>query len=160
MRIVKLNRHATATDAEREEARDQTQALQDWARLPSIRDAALAARAALPLMMLFLAITCNTLADAESHGSTFSSDYRGNPSKPGFFTISICSNRHVQPREDCLLKITNVFIFLIFAPTRSIIPVIPVRIITCIIHQFVRSMIRLKCTWMMPAVRVTVFGSH
>ena len=42
MSDCKVEPAATSTDAEREEARDQTQALQDWARLPSIRDAALA----------------------------------------------------------------------------------------------------------------------
>jgi hypothetical protein len=83
----------TATDDERAEARDQTQALQDWARMPSIRDSALAGASGIALDESVSGDYLQYLVDAESHGTTFSSDYRGDPSKPGFFMISICSNR-------------------------------------------------------------------
>jgi hypothetical protein len=85
----------TATDAQKDEARDRTQALQDWARMPSIRDAALAGASGIALdeSASVSGDYLQYLVDARTHGTTFSPDYRGNPSKPGFFMISICSNR-------------------------------------------------------------------
>lgn len=84
-----------ATDDEKEEAREQTQALQDWARLPSIRDAALGAAAGISYDGSVSGDYMQYLTDAETNGSTFSSSNRGDPSKPGFFYISVCSNRRV-----------------------------------------------------------------
>jgi Flp pilus assembly protein TadG len=83
----------TATDAEKELARDRTQALQDWARMPSIRDASLSGASGIALDESVSGNYLQYLVDAKTHGTTFSSDYRGDPSKPGFFMISICSNR-------------------------------------------------------------------
>ncbi|BCY16933.1 hypothetical protein hrd7_07820 [Leptolinea sp. HRD-7] len=88
---------ATATDAEKETARDHTQELQDWARMPSIRDAALAGASGIALDESVSGDYLQYLVDAETHGTTFSADYRGDPSQPGFFMISICSNRVGEP---------------------------------------------------------------
>lgn len=91
----KVEPASTATDTEKALARDQTQALQDWARLPSIRDAALGGASGIAYDDTVSGNYQQYLANAASHGSTFSANDRGDPSKPGFFFISICSNRHV-----------------------------------------------------------------
>jgi hypothetical protein len=85
----------TATDQEKEDARDQTQALQDWARLPSIRDAAMGGASGISFDNAVSGNYIQYLSNAESHGNTFSANDRGDPSKPGYFSISTCSNRHV-----------------------------------------------------------------
>ncbi len=83
-----------ATNAQRELARDQTQLLQDWARMPSIRDAAMSGASGIAYDE---AVSGNYLQYLATPGNTFNANYRGDPSQPGFFYISICSNRHVTP---------------------------------------------------------------
>ncbi|HAD07718.1 MAG TPA: hypothetical protein DCE76_11235, partial [Anaerolineaceae bacterium] len=72
----------------------KTNALQDWARLASIRDAALAGATG---------IARDDAPDVSGnyllynhygyHNSDFNEQYRGNPSLPGFLNVSVCSNR-------------------------------------------------------------------
>ena len=73
---------------------DKTSALQDWARLPSIRDAALAGTTGItwdPSSAVsgdYLAFLQNAYTTAN-----LSQDFRGNPSEAGYFGITTCSNR-------------------------------------------------------------------
>lgn len=92
----------------------KTEQLQDWARLPSIRDVALAGATGI----------------AYSTESTVSGDYRGylaaaygvpapgldstnrgNPSLAGYFSISICSNRVTLPDENSYVLNPNPFYY-------------------------------------------------
>ncbi|WP_298006141.1 PA14 domain-containing protein [Anaerolinea sp.] len=71
---------------------EYTSALQDWARLPSIRDAALAGATGIaweddP------AVSGDYLAYLTFPQSTFSQNYRGNPAAPGYLNVMICSSR-------------------------------------------------------------------
>ncbi len=67
-------------------------ALQDWARLPSIRDAALEGAAGIAWID-DSNISGDYLAYLHNASGLLSANYRGNPSIPGFFSISTCSNR-------------------------------------------------------------------
>ena len=71
--------------------------MQDWARLPSIRDASLAGASGIALDESVSGNYLQYLVDAKTHGTTFSEDYRGDPSQPGYFMISTCSNRVGEP---------------------------------------------------------------
>jgi len=70
---------------------EKTSALQDWARIPSMRDAAMNAGA---VGLLFDPGVSGDYVDFLSNPSTsFSDQYRGNPTANGFISINICSNR-------------------------------------------------------------------
>lgn len=79
----------------------KTSQLQDWARLPSIRNAAMSGA---------MGIALDTdesvsgdypmyLDNAYDTGSR-SSSYRGDPSQAGYFSVSTCSNRVLPPEGD------------------------------------------------------------
>jgi Flp pilus assembly protein TadG len=79
----------------------QTSILQDWARLPSIRDAALHGGAG----MLFnpaSGISGDYLQFLSNPApySGFSTSYRGNPTANGYINISVCSSRAVAASVD------------------------------------------------------------
>ncbi len=70
---------------------EKTSALQDWARIPSTRDAAMNAGA---VGLLFDPGVSGDYIDFLSNPSaSFSDQYRGNPTANGFISINICSNR-------------------------------------------------------------------
>ena len=72
---------------------EKTAALQDWARMPSIRDAA---RNGGSIGLLFNLSVSGDYVELLSHPSTSFSDqyqYRGNPTANGYISINICSNR-------------------------------------------------------------------
>ena len=89
-----------------------TNALQDWARLPSIYDAALSGATGIAWngASLVSGDYNEYLKDSYDPGTyTYNvfgdllpnADNRGNPGEPGFFTISVCSNR-ANAEEDTL----------------------------------------------------------
>ncbi|MDX9863849.1 MAG: TadE/TadG family type IV pilus assembly protein, partial [Anaerolineaceae bacterium] len=89
-----------------------TNALQDWARLPSIYDAALsgATGIAWDADALISGEYAEYLKDSYDPGTydynVFgdllpNADHRGNPGEPGFFAVSVCSNR-ANAKEDTL----------------------------------------------------------
>jgi hypothetical protein len=77
---------------------DKTAALQDWARLPSIRDAGMNAGS---VGLLFdpgvsgdyVAFLSHPHVQDTTATRGFSSDYRGSPTANGFISINVCSNR-------------------------------------------------------------------
>uniref|UniRef100_UPI002ACD49BC TadE/TadG family type IV pilus assembly protein n=1 Tax=Anaerolinea sp. TaxID=1872519 RepID=UPI002ACD49BC len=71
---------------------EYTGALQDWARLPSIRDAALAGATGIAWED-DSAVSGDYLAYLTFPQSTFSQNYRGNPASPGYLNVMICSSR-------------------------------------------------------------------
>jgi hypothetical protein len=75
-------------------AEDETNALQDWARLPSIRDSAMAGSTGIALdpSTSISGDYPNYMANAYATAA-ISQDYRGDPSHPGYFGFSTCSNR-------------------------------------------------------------------
>jgi hypothetical protein len=111
----KVETAETATDAEKEEARDQTQALQDWARMPSIQDAALGGASGIAYDEAVSGDYKQYLTNSGSHGSTFSADDRGDPSKPGYFAISTCSSRHVPAASGSLVSPENQRFFISYS---------------------------------------------
>ena len=77
----------------------KTAALQDWARIPSTRDAAMNGGA---IGLLFNPAVSGNYIDFLSHPAVrdgtlpddgFSDSYRGNPTVKGFISINMCSNR-------------------------------------------------------------------
>ncbi len=73
----------------------KTNALQDWARLASIRDAALAGATGVAWDEATEVSGDYLLYNHFGYHTTdFNEIYRGNPSLPGFLNISVCSNRH------------------------------------------------------------------
>ena len=77
---------------------EKTSALQDWARLPSVRDAGLSGATGIALDEE-PTISGDYLGylDNAFDTSDLEQDYRGNPSLPGYFNTSICSNRVSAP---------------------------------------------------------------
>ena len=85
------------TDINGNQVDDVSIPLQDWARLPSIRDVSLGGATGIAYdladpvsgdYMTFLDDAYNALDDGDFH-----QDHRGNPSEPGYFNTTICSNR-------------------------------------------------------------------
>ncbi len=77
---------------------EQSSLLQDWARLPTTRDAAMHGGAG----MLFDPGVSGDYEQYLEHPaaySSFSSDYRGNPTANGYIDIQVCSSR-VYAAED------------------------------------------------------------
>ncbi len=78
---------------------DETNALMDWARLPSIRDAALAGATGIAwddasdVSGDYQAYLANAYATSD-----LSQTDRGDPALPGYFNVTVCSNR-VEPVE-------------------------------------------------------------
>jgi hypothetical protein len=101
-----------ASDADKQLARDRTQALQDWARLPSIRDSALAGASGIAYDESVSGNYLEYLRTAPSKGGTFSPDNRGDPSKPGFFFISICSSRYVEDKTGAITDKSKMHFYL------------------------------------------------
>ncbi|MGB9897232.1 TadE/TadG family type IV pilus assembly protein, partial [Thermanaerothrix sp.] len=75
-------------------AEEMTNRLQDWARLPSIRDAALAGAMGIAAAFDDFTIAQDYLGYLSHPLTSFSTQYRGNPNRTGYFAISICSSRH------------------------------------------------------------------
>lgn len=98
-----VNPLPTDDTAEREAA------LQDWARLPSIRDAALQGATGIAWID-DPTISGDYLAYLDNASSTLSTDYRGNPSIAGYFSISTCSNR-VSSSDSQFFVSQNTFYF-------------------------------------------------
>jgi len=92
----KVDALATASEAEKKLARDRTQALQDWARLPSIRDAAKSGASGIAYDDSVSGNYLLYLKNAPANGATLDTSNMGDPSKPGFFYVSICSSRFVE----------------------------------------------------------------
>ena len=69
-----------------------TRALEDYARLPSIRDTAIAGATGIAWNSTS-AVSGDYLGYLENTFSTFQQDYRGNPALPGFMNVSTCSSR-------------------------------------------------------------------
>lgn len=74
------------------DAEENSSLLQDWARLPSVREAALAGATGIawdpdP------AVSGDYIAYLSNAGSVLSQDYRGNPGAKGYFNMTACSNR-------------------------------------------------------------------
>jgi hypothetical protein len=67
-------------------------ALQDWARLPSIRDAALQGATGISWVE-DSNVSGDYLNLLKNASATLSTDDRGNPSIPGYFSITTCSDR-------------------------------------------------------------------
>ena len=72
---------------------DKSNALQDWARLPSIRDTVMAGATGVAWNVTSTGDYINFLSNPSA---TFDQDYRGNPSLPGYLNIMICSTRGDQ----------------------------------------------------------------
>ncbi len=72
----------------------KTNALQDWARLASIRDAAIAGATGIAWDDA-PSVSGNYLAYNHDgyYTSNFNEEHRGDPSLPGFLNVSVCSNR-------------------------------------------------------------------
>jgi Flp pilus assembly protein TadG len=83
---------ANPTEAERKAARDATQDLEDWARLPSIRETAINGAAGIAYNK-DVAGEDDYLAYLTDASATFSSANMGDPSEAGFVMVSICSSR-------------------------------------------------------------------
>ncbi len=85
----------TDDDQSKEEVELLNSFLIDWARMPSIRQAALSGAMGLaydpnePVTGDYEAF----LDNAYDAGSTFDQSYRGSPQDPGYFDFTICSNR-------------------------------------------------------------------
>jgi hypothetical protein len=77
----------------------------DWARLPSLRDAALAGATGVDHRQ-DEAISGNYLSYLASATDTFSQSYRGNPSVPGYLNVMACSNRE-NPDTNQQFMLTN-----------------------------------------------------
>ena len=92
---------------------DLTDAIQDWARMPSIRDAALAGAMGIAwdpdpnISGDYVGFLTNALTTAD-----LLQDFRGNPSEPGYFNVAICSNRVVPPNADIYGINPNPFYYL------------------------------------------------
>jgi Flp pilus assembly protein TadG len=80
------------TEAQRKEARDASQALEDWARLPSIREASINGASGIAYDKA-VAGEDDYLAYLTDSSATFPSTDLGDPSRPGFVLVSICSSR-------------------------------------------------------------------
>ena len=74
----------------------RSSALQDWARLPSIRDTVMAGATGVSWRT---ASTGDYIAYLSNPSSTFNQANRGNPSLPGYLDISICSSRSDQAQS-------------------------------------------------------------
>ncbi|MBN1373593.1 MAG: pilus assembly protein [Anaerolineaceae bacterium] len=72
---------------------EKSSALQDWARLPSIRDTAMAGATGVSWRA---ASTGDYVAFLSNPSNTFKQDNRGNPSLPGYLDIMVCSSRGDQ----------------------------------------------------------------
>ncbi len=71
---------------------EYTQQLEDWARLPSIRDATLAGATGIGWNPAS-EVSGNYLDYLSHRSAVFLQDYRGNPSLAGYLNITICSSR-------------------------------------------------------------------
>ncbi len=69
---------------------EKTSALEDWARLPSIRDTVMAGATGVSWRA---ASSGDYIAYLSNPSATFNQANRGNPSLPGYLDISICSSR-------------------------------------------------------------------
>jgi hypothetical protein len=85
--------------ASEDDHEEKTTRLQDWARLPSIHDAAYKAGTGVAVDD---AISGDYVGYLSDPSSTFSQGYRGDPSQKAFFSISVCSNRQ-YPNHDQVL---------------------------------------------------------
>jgi len=83
----------TASQAEKTRVQEWNNALQDWARLPSIRDAALSGATGIAWTPDVSGDYTSFLSAAIASGSTFSQTGRGVPGERGYFNITTCSNR-------------------------------------------------------------------
>jgi hypothetical protein len=83
---------ASPTEAQLKAARDATQALEDWARLPSIRDATIGGASGIAYNK-DVAGDDDYLAYLKNATNTFSFAYLGDPSMAGFVMVSTCSSR-------------------------------------------------------------------
>ncbi len=69
----------------------ETNQLQDWARLPSIRDAAI--NGGSQGLLIYPQNSGDYLQYVENPTAVYSQNYRGDPTALGFFTVTVCSNR-------------------------------------------------------------------
>lgn len=69
---------------------EKTNALQDWARLISIRDAA---RSGADGLSIVYSASGDYLQYLSNPGPLFDQAYRGDPSAPGYFNVTTCSDR-------------------------------------------------------------------
>jgi Flp pilus assembly protein TadG len=84
--VVDCQVPSTVTDYEL-----KTSALEDWARLPSIRDAAVAGGSS--GLLIYPQYSGDYVGYLSNPFSTFHQDYRGQPPNNGYFNVSMCSNR-------------------------------------------------------------------
>jgi hypothetical protein len=77
---------------------EQTSLLQDWARMPTIRDAAMHGGAGMLFDLGVSGDYVQYLKNPQPY-SSFSSDYRGDPTANGYIDIQVCSSR-VYAAED------------------------------------------------------------
>jgi len=81
-----------------DDSEEKTAALQDWARLPSIREAGLSGATGIALNdETTVSGDYLSYLDKAFDTSSLVQDHRGNPSLPGYFNTSICSNRVSAP---------------------------------------------------------------
>jgi Flp pilus assembly protein TadG len=78
------------TSPQIDEWEEKSTALQDWARLPSIRDTAMAGAAGIGWRT---ESSGNYLDFLSNPNTDFDTAYRGDPSLPGYLDIMVCSNR-------------------------------------------------------------------
>jgi hypothetical protein len=85
-----------ANETQRKAAEDKTSLLQDWARLASIRDAAMSGATGVAWDQT---VSGNYLGYLDNAFDTneLQTTYRGSPQEAGYFGISICSNRFKSP---------------------------------------------------------------
>jgi len=84
---------AASTGLSDREAEEMTNALQDWARLPSIRDVAIAGATGIAAAFDDFTVAQDYLGYLSHPFSSFSTQYRGKPDRVGYFSISVCSSR-------------------------------------------------------------------
>ncbi|KPL78583.1 hypothetical protein ADN00_06590 [Ornatilinea apprima] len=89
----------TATEEQKKAAEEKSNALQDWARLASIRDAALAGATGIAWDQTVSGDYLGYL-DHAYETSALETTNRGSPNAAGYFGISICSNRFKAPSGD------------------------------------------------------------
>lgn len=100
-------------------------ALQDWARIPSIRGVAISGASGIAVN---LSPTVSgdylSLLNRAFETNTYETTYRGNPGEAGYFGISMCSTRSYA-RTDPATKVSSTFGFQ-FNPNKQSYPTIPV----------------------------------